>query len=168
MVAYLSKREHMRTIRLLFRLCSALTSSLTRPRSSQELLQTMPHCTDKIQQSNSRRESLSSCCGTFWIVCAYFRRLQSMWKKQKGGRPAKGRKRRGRPTSGDAHTTLLEVQRIAPPSFFPEMSERSIQHIPASLGLNPSDVECPICLELLDRPIQILCGSVICMTGVQR
>ena len=93
---------------------------------------------------------------------------ESVTNKKKGGRPPKRRKGRGRPSSGDFRSALLDVKHIAPSSFFSEMTSRPPHHIPASLGLNPQDVECPICLEFLDQPLQTSCGTVICLSCIQR
>lgn len=88
--------------------------------------------------------------------------------KQKGGRPPKGRKRRGRSSSDDMHTILTEAQKLAPPSFFPEKQDRPSQFTSTAIGLQSADVQCPICQELLDQPLQLQCGSVVCNTCIQR
>ena len=76
--------------------------------------------------------------------------------RQKGGRPTKQRKGKGRPTSTDTHTLLTEAQKIAPTSFFPEMQEKPSHLVPTTVGINPADVECHICGELLDRAVHLL------------
>ena len=43
---------------------------------------------------------------------------ESINATKKGGRPQKGRKRRGRPSSDGTRTLLMEAQKLAPPSFF--------------------------------------------------
>ena len=92
--------------------------------------------------------------------------------KRKGGRPPKARKGRGRPTtstSSDLRNALAEAIKCAPPSYFPKNQKRAfLSTIPPRLGLNTSDVECSICWELLDRPVQTQCGSVICLMCVKR
>ena len=54
-------------------------------------------------------------------------------------------------SSGGFRSALLDAKQIAPSSFFSEMTSRPPYHIPASLGLNPQDVECPTCLEFFDQ-----------------
>ena len=99
---------------------------------------------------------------------------QRITKKFKGGRPPKGRKGRGRPTTSatssasDLRNTLAEALKCAPPSFFPKGRKAFFVTIPTPMGLNTSDVECSICMELLDRPVQTQCGSVLCLTCINR
>ena len=88
--------------------------------------------------------------------------------RQKGGRPPKGRKRRGRPSSDGTHTLLTEAQKLAPPNFFPEKQEKPSQFTSTVPGLHSTHMQCPIYLELLDRPLQLQCGSVVCLTCIQR
>ena len=108
-------------------------------------------------------------------TCRVCERIKS---KSKGGRPSKSRKGRGRPTTcttttctstSDLRNTLAEALKCAPPSFFPKNQKRALlTSVPTPLGLNASDVECSICLELLDRPVQTQCGSVLCYLCVKR
>ena len=78
------------------------------------------------------------------------------------------KKKGGRPSSGDFRSALLDAKQIAPSSFFSEMTSRPPYHIPASLGLNPQDVECPTCLEFFDQTMHTSCGTVICLSCRQR
>lgn len=92
-------------------------------------------------------------------------------KSKKGGRPKKARKNRGRPTADSAHTRLDQLQSCCTQeSYLPGQMERSTltYYIPSSLGVKQSDLECPVCMVLLDRPVQLACGAVLCIECVYR
>ena len=89
---------------------------------------------------------------------------------KKGGRPKKTRKNRGRPTAVSAHTRLEQLQTNKQESYIPGQVERStlVYFVPSSLGVQQSDLECPVCTTLLDRPVQVSCGAVLCTECVYR
>ena len=93
-------------------------------------------------------------------------------KSKKGGRPKKARKNRGRPTAISAHTRLQQIENCAQESYMyvPGQIERSTltYFIPSSLGVKQSDLECPVCMTLLDRPVLLACGAVLCSECVYR
>ena len=72
---------------------------------------------------------------------------------KKGGRSKKVTKNRGRPTAGSTHTHLKQIKSCKQDSYIPSQIERSTP-IPTSLGVKQSDLECPLCMLLLDRPVQ--------------
>ena len=87
-----------------------------------------------------------------------------------GGRPKKLPKNWGRPTTNSAHTLITHLKQCSPPSLLP-VSMRSSRPpfvLPSSLGLRAEDVECSICSLLLDQPVQLSCGSVVCMECICR
>ena len=87
-----------------------------------------------------------------------------------GGRPKKLTKNRGRPTANSAHTLITQIKQCSPPSLLP-VSMRSSRPpfvVSSSLGSRTEDVECSICSLLLDQPVQLSCGSVVCMECICR
>lgn len=87
-----------------------------------------------------------------------------------GGRPKKLTKNRGRPTANSPHTLITHIKQCSPPSLLP-VSMRSSRPpfvLSSSLGLRAEDVECSICSLLLDQPVQLSCGSVVCMECICR
>ena len=91
-------------------------------------------------------------------------------KSKKGGRPKKARKNRGRPIANSAHTRLDQLQSFCTQEYLPEQMERGTltYYIPSSLGVKQSDLECPLCMILLDRPVLLACGTVLCTECVYR
>ena len=89
---------------------------------------------------------------------------------KKGGRPKKTRKNRGRPTAVSAHTRLEQLRKNETESYLPGQVERGtlVYFVPSSLGVQQSDLECPVCTALLDRPVQVQCGAVLCTECVYR
>ena len=89
---------------------------------------------------------------------------------RKGGRPKKARKNRGRPRTNSVHTRLERMRNYRQESYLPCQVERStlVYSVPSSLGVKQSDLECPVCMILLDRPVQLACGAVLCMECVCR
>ena len=70
---------------------------------------------------------------------------------QRGG--AKKKSKGGRPAEGGCQSVIRHIMSIAPPSFFPSASSSS--QIYSADGGSPvtlADLECPICLNILDRP----------------
>ena len=87
-----------------------------------------------------------------------------------GGRPRKATKNRGRPTLNSTHTLITNIKQCSTPSLLPvSMRNRRPSYVlPPALGLAADDVECSICMMLLDQPVQLSCGSVVCMECVCR
>ena len=81
---------------------------------------------------------------------------------QRGG--AKKKSKGGRPAEGGCQSVIRHIMSIAPPSFFPSASSSS--QIYSADGGSPvtlADLECPICLNILDRPLELTtCGSIVC------
>ena len=85
---------------------------------------------------------------------------------QKGGRPKNSRKNRGRPSENGYHDLIKHAQQISPISFYSDtMNYTSLQvHVPAFLNIDSQDLECFICLGVLNGPIRLSCGSFVCST----
>ena len=77
---------------------------------------------------------------------------------QQPGRPRKGRKNRGRPTSTSTTALIHQIQAVAPPSMVDEQCDYKFTHS----SVCQSDVECPMCLCVLDRPVELHCGPLVC------
>ena len=77
---------------------------------------------------------------------------------QQPGRPRKGRKNRGRPTSTSTTALIHQIQAVAPPSMVDEQCDYKFTYP----FVCQSDVECPMCLCVLDRPVELHCGPLVC------
>ncbi len=66
-----------------------------------------------------------------------------------GGRPKKQVYTPGRPSKGSFLSVIQHIRSIAPPSFCQQETAIS----PHSFS------NCPVCLEIVDRPIELKCGS---------
>ena len=71
---------------------------------------------------------------------------------------------RGRPSLTSPHTIISEINKISPPSFLPpdSVDSRPSYTLSQSIGLKTEDVECNICTQILDQPVQLPCSSVVC------
>lgn len=84
-------------------------------------------------------------------VCQHFDRLT-----KGGGQNQKGKRGRGRP-SGETPLSILEhIQQIAPESFLPDEDKAPLYESESS------QLSCPICCTVLDQPVELVCGSIIC------
>ena len=93
--------------------------------------------------------------GDSCTVCQHYTTLQ------RGGRPPKTKKQ-GRPPAISSRYCIQHIRQVAPPPFTsPDLKVRVCeQHLGVS---NASEFNCPICLEVLRSPIQLVtCGSVVC------
>ena len=87
-----------------------------------------------------------------------------------GGRPKKLPKNRGCPTANSAHTLITHIKQCSLPSLLPVSMRSSRPPFvqPSSLGLRAEYVECSVCSLLLNQPVQLSCGSVVCMECICR
>ena len=84
-------------------------------------------------------------------VCQHFDRLT-----KGGGQNQKGKRGRGRP-SGETPLSILEhIHHIAPESFLPDEDKVPLYESESS------QLSCPICCTVLDQPVELACGSIIC------
>ena len=87
-------------------------------------------------------------------MCQHFERLALG-----GGRNRKDTKRRGRPLGESSNLLLHALEELAPPSLFPAEDEAPQCHDSSLSG----KLNCPICLSLADRPLELTCGAIACM-----
>ena len=67
----------------------------------------------------------------------------------------------GRPAEVCYQSAIRHIRSIAPPSFFPDANSRS--YTAGDSPVTISDLECPTCTNVLDRPIELItCGSHVC------
>ena len=89
----------------------------------------------------------------FWFLC--FKVCEHFHTLSRGGRPvSKDKLKTGRPKGITIGSLLQMVRDIAPPSNFSS-------DIRPEVGQN-KNLTCPVCLLLLDRPLDTLCGSTVC------
>ena len=75
-------------------------------------------------------------------------------QSKKGGRPC--RRKIGHPSINEYHTVTNHLQSIAPRSFWPQQSRALVS------AIEPSII-CPICLDIPDRPIELIpCNVHVC------
>ena len=85
------------------------------------------------------------------------------------GRPKKEKKNRGRPSTSSTHAAINNIIKCSPRSFLPCNSDNiSLYTVPQSSGLCCEDVACSICTLLLDQPVQLSCGPVVCQHCICR
>ena len=75
---------------------------------------------------------------------------------KKGGRPKKGRKNRGKPQLDSCHDLIAHTKQISPEAFY-HTDQFLTYNIPLSIDLSKSDIECSICCNLLNSPVQLIC-----------
>lgn len=67
----------------------------------------------------------------------------------------------GRPAGESANHLLAYVKSIIPPSLLPDEDKAPCYDPTQAYGLN---LCCPICCSILDRPLELLCYAVICLS----
>ena len=78
---------------------------------------------------------------------------------QRGG--ARKKIKVGRPAEVCYQLAIRHIRSVAPLSFFPDANSRS--YTAGDSPVTISDLECPICTNVLDRPIELItCGSHVC------
>ena len=86
---------------------------------------------------------------------------------QRGGRPKKVKKTPGRPPNINPRSCISHIQSVAPSPFLP--STETVTPCSVHLPGNICDFYCPICLDILSSPVQLVtCGSVVCAPCLSR
>ena len=79
----------------------------------------------------------------------------------KGGRPRKEPTTQGRPGPLSSHALRTAVKALGVRSYNSgSQLHPSRCQIPAAIS--PSDVQCPVCDNILETPIQLSCGKIVC------
>ena len=89
----------------------------------------------------------------FIQVCEHFANIA-----KGGGQNKKLTKNRGRPTGETSKELLHHIDSIAPASLFSVDVCKLDYHTP-SLS---NQLSCPVCTAVLDRPVELSCGAIIC------
>lgn len=93
--------------------------------------------------------------GDSCLACDRFR------QQSQGGRPKRVQSTQGRPGLLSPHTIWSTVQALGVKSLRSGSPlHPSRFEIPASVSL--SDIQCPFCHNILDGPVQLLCGKLAC------
>ena len=93
--------------------------------------------------------------GSSCQVCDRFR------QQSRGGRPRKVQSTQGRPGPLSPHTICSAVKALGVKSFRSDTPlHPSRFQLPATISL--PDVQCPICHNILDSPVQLTCGKMAC------
>lgn len=77
-----------------------------------------------------------------------------------GGQNRKRELSSGRPCGVTPSRMISELKDIAPASFFPPADSAPPRYI---LDLSPHVLECSICAGIPERPIELLCGNIVCL-----
>ena len=89
----------------------------------------------------------------YYQVCQHFEFTSS-------GRGQKKVSKLGRPTGETAKAVIDHMEKLVPSSFFPVedlLQQSSVSDVSPNLC-------CPICTVLLDRPVELGCGSIVCLS----
>ena len=95
-------------------------------------------------------------------ICELFR------SQSAGGRPKRERKNRGRPKKNILTKALQDIEEVAPPSWGPSKPLELARFLPPAADLTLSDLQCKLCRYILDRPIQMRRGKLVCMKCLEQ
>lgn len=84
-------------------------------------------------------------------VCQHFDRLT-----KDGEQNQKGKRGRGRPSGETLLSVLDHISQIVPESFLPDEDKVPLYESESS------HLCCPICCTVLDQPVELACGGIIC------
>ena len=87
-------------------------------------------------------------------VCKHFQATRSG-----GGQNRKGKIASGRPSGIPPSTAIALMQETAPTSYFPPESTTPPNYI-----LSTAAIECAICAGIPDRPLELLCDNIVCVS----
>lgn len=80
-----------------------------------------------------------------------------------GGRGQRKVIKAGRPPGESSKSVVHHLKKVAPSSFLPP-EDREPHCEDSTLT---EKLSCPICLRLLDRPVELTCGSIVCLECCQ-
>lgn len=87
-------------------------------------------------------------------VCEHFANIA-----KGGGQNRKLTKNRGRPTGETSKELLQHINSVAPASIL-SVDVRQLEFHTQSLG---DQLSCPVCTAVLDRPVELSCGAIVCL-----
>ena len=82
--------------------------------------------------------------------------------QQRGGRPKKDRKNRGRRRESSNLAIADTILRHAPPSWLVSAPLTPSRFLPPATVLSLSDLQCPICDCIVDQPVETPCQKLVC------
>ncbi len=95
-------------------------------------------------------------------VCALFVR------QQRGGRPKKERKNRGRPGHSSNQILADNISQQAPPSWKASQQLAPSRFLPPASNVSLQDLQCIICKCIVDRPVETPCQKLVCSECICR
>ncbi len=88
-------------------------------------------------------------------VCQHFNLIL------RGGRPKKAKRTPGRPPTISTRYCIERIREVAPPPLIPPHQPISVCEVHVHLPL--SELNCPICCDLLNQPVELVtCRSTVC------
>ena len=92
-------------------------------------------------------------------VCSFFSR------QKKGGRPKKERKNRGRPKADSVQGVVQRMARTDLPSYRVSCALSIDRFLPSST-IPLKDLQCSLCGNIVDQPVQTPCRKLVCTSCV--
>ena len=84
-----------------------------------------------------------------------------------GGRPKRERKNRGRPKRNILSEALQDIEEAVSPSWSPKPLELA-HFLPPVADIALSDLQCTLCRCILDRPVHMRCGKLVCFRCLEQ
>ncbi len=78
-----------------------------------------------------------------------------------GGRPRKEQKKRGRPGAASTHMYWRTINSLGVQTFRATMP-LTPSRFHTSSAMSIQDFQCPVCYNILDCPVQVSCGALLC------
>ncbi len=78
-----------------------------------------------------------------------------------GGRPRKEQKTRGRPGAASTHTYWRTINSLGVHVFRATMP-LALSRFHTSSAVSIEDFQCPVCCNVVDGPVQVSCGALVC------
>ena len=126
-------------------------------------------CRSKVKRVSEGKQVQSSLCTFAWTEhaesgCTVCTHLGG--KKKKGGRPIKEKGERGRPREGSNRHIANRILQSAAQSFKAGGSPLLLSHFLPSSSVSLTDLQCRICSNIVDRPVETPCKKVVCCSCI--
>ncbi len=86
----------------------------------------------------------------------------------KAGRPRKTRKNRGRPGKNSNKGVIESLHQSAPPTWKVSEPLSLSRFLPPAANVSLTDLQCALCMCIVDRPVEMSCGKLVCCECIVR